>query len=187
MLGRLGGRGLREVGRLKFAPSCRRLCDRASPYMTGTIIVFKKKYDNVAISGRKLVFAGRRYNFNSVRRLDDIRRSCLGSNFISRDGRRRLPIPNLAIHCLHRAISIDSHVGSRVTSVGRRRLHLTTTSSVKRTVTSSMKGARFRTTSIIPFCGGGGCFLVICSIFGSIHVMFTPPDSIKGFNNSASG
>lgn len=118
------------VGRLNLRVPIGGVCSPGGPYLTSTIIDFKNFYSKIIISRSNLIFAGRRYNFDDVRRRSSIRRSCLGSNFCTHDLRRRLPGPRLCIHFLLHARSIAGHMLSTTQRTGARARHHITISSV---------------------------------------------------------
>lgn len=110
------------------------------------------------ISRSKLIFAGRRYNFDDIRRRSAMRRSCLGSNFITHGQSRRLPGPRLCIHFLLHARSIAGQILGMARSTVARRRHVITISSVSHLVTSRIDLGSSALIKIISTCCNKGRF-----------------------------
>lgn len=140
------------------------------------------------MSPSNLIFAGRRYKCSTVRRRDSIRRSCLQSNFMTSSLDGRLPGPSLFIDFLVHARSIARHILRTVPIKAGRGSHTLVISSVSALLTRrTITGSALLHTRVAPFCNNGRFCLSICGSCCSIHLIFTPPSSMNGFNKSASG
>lgn len=122
------------------------------------MIDFKNFYSKIIISKSKLIFAGRRYNFDDVRRRSSIRRSCLGSKFITHGLDRRLPGPRLCIHFLLRRRSIAHQMLKTMgPSVGRSR-HADMMSSIVLIVNRRISHGSSALVNVISTCCKNGRF-----------------------------
>ncbi len=193
---------VRIVGSLKLRLDGGRLCGRGKASLGSTMMDFKNFYSNIIMSPSKLIFAGRRYKFNGVRTLTAPRGSVLGGNFITGARASRLPTPKLCIHVLRRAGSMAGRIGGRVSGcVGGRRtrvtalnrgtqrgVHHTYLSSVYLSVRGGCTGGCPRLIyRMDPCCANGTFCLGACGRCSSVHLIFTPPRDLNGFNNRASG
>lgn len=146
------------VERLNLRVPMGGLCGPGGPYLTSTIIDFNNFYSKMIMSRSKLIFAGRRYNFDDVRRRSSMRRSCLGSNFITHDLRRRLPGPRLCIHFLLHARGIAGQMLSTTGRTGARSRQQITISSIVGMVKVRMSRGSSALANVISTCCTKGRF-----------------------------